>query len=70
MISSQTAGAAVILDQASAVPVPLISEVSPGKHHVKVTAQEDPYFEDHSEDVRRTGWTEVVAASTTPKALH
>ncbi len=34
--------------------------------NVKVTAQKNPYVEDHSDDVRRSGWTEVIAASTTP----
>ncbi|MBI5536401.1 MAG: PEGA domain-containing protein [Deltaproteobacteria bacterium] len=48
MISSQTSGATVILDKASAVPAPLISEVQPGKHHVTVRA---PGYFDEDRDV-------------------
>jgi hypothetical protein len=48
MISSQTSGAQVALDSDKAVAAPLIAEVKPGKHHLKVTA---PGFFDETRDV-------------------
>ena len=49
MVSSQTKGARVSLDGAAAVELPLIQEVKPGKHTIKVTA--DGYF-DEQQDIQ------------------
>jgi hypothetical protein len=53
MVSSQTAGAEVVLDQGKPTEMPLIEEVKPGKHHVKVTAE--GYFDDERDVVALEG---------------
>lgn len=44
MVSSQTAGAVISLDGQKPLEVPLIAEVKPGKHSIKLSAQ--GYFEE------------------------
>lgn len=39
MVSSPTPGASISLDGSAGVPSPMIAEVSPGKHQVRVTAE-------------------------------
>jgi hypothetical protein len=53
MVTSQTSGAKATLDGAAPQDVPLIEEVSPGKHHVRVWA--DGYFDEERDALAAQG---------------
>jgi polygalacturonase len=38
--------------------------------NVRITAQKDPYVEDHSEDIQRVGWSAITATASTPKTTE
>jgi hypothetical protein len=61
MVSSQTEGATVQLDDAKPVEMPLIGEVQPGKHRIKVMA--DGYFDDEREVLALEGGIVAVDAT-------
>lgn len=53
MVTSQTSGAKAALDGGSPEDVPLIADVSPGKHHVRVWA--DGYFDEERDALAAQG---------------
>jgi len=53
MVTSQTSGAKAALDGGAPEDVPLIDEVSPGKHHVRVWA--DGYFDEERDALAAQG---------------
>jgi hypothetical protein len=53
MVTSQTSGAKAALDGGAPQDVPLIEEVSPGKHHVRVWA--DGYFDEERDALAAQG---------------
>lgn len=53
MVTSQTSGAKAALDGGAAEDVPLIEEVTPGKHHVRVWA--DGYFDEERDALAAQG---------------
>lgn len=53
MVTSQTSGAKAALDGGAPEDVPLIEEVSPGKHHVRVWA--DGYFDEERDALAAQG---------------
>ena len=53
MVTSQTSGAKAALDGGAPEDVPLIEEVSPGKHHVRIWA--DGYFDEERDAIAAQG---------------